>query len=425
MFNQVNKKRFGWLTLAAVVIALIIPGPAAAAPPAQDSGCAMEYTVQADDWLSKLAEKYLGNAMDYPQIAEATNQAHESDPRFAQIGEHDFIEIGWLLCIPAAPEETEGTGAEATQPEQEAQRIEFAAGGTTAFESAKLAKGDIDRYVLTAQENQLMWVSLWTQEMPSGDQPDAILVIWGADGTVLISDHAGATDWNGSLPMTQDYYIDVSSTGQAEADYTLGIGIPAPVQADPNLTQTEVVEFKPTMPDGTAQEGSCWTSSNLLLRDDAWRCNVGENEISDPCFSIEGNSDVVVCGADPVTGDAGFQLKLTAADGPGAANRSQYNQDRRLVRQAGRRQGVQRRGRRHLRRFWAARELLLLLGRRSPGFVAVRRPDAGHHLAVGNGNVRHGRRRYAHRHGPAGCAGCYRVAVVASVEAKRGLTTPR
>ena len=33
--------------------------------------------------------------------------------------------------------------------------------------------------------------------------------------------------------------------------------------------------------------------------------------ISDPCFSVEGNADVVICDADPVTGAAGFQLKLT------------------------------------------------------------------------------------------------------------------
>jgi len=59
----------------------------------------------------------------------------------------------------------------------------------------------------------------------------AILVIWGADGTVLISDHADATTWVGQLPSTQDYYISVRSIAQAPVDYTLEVIIP-PATAD-------------------------------------------------------------------------------------------------------------------------------------------------------------------------------------------------
>ena len=33
----------------------------------------------------------------------------------------------------------------------------------------------------------------------SGSAGGAILVIWGADGTVLISDHADAANWKGTL----------------------------------------------------------------------------------------------------------------------------------------------------------------------------------------------------------------------------------
>jgi hypothetical protein len=48
-----------------------------------------------------------------------------------------------------------------------------------------------------------------------------ILIIYGADGDVLISDHAGATTWTGVLPTTQDYFIDVRSVGSVTAHYSL------------------------------------------------------------------------------------------------------------------------------------------------------------------------------------------------------------
>jgi hypothetical protein len=40
------------------------------------------------------------------------------------------------------------------------------------------------------------------------------LAIWGADGAVLLSDHAGATEWQGQLPATQDYTIGLSGAAE-------------------------------------------------------------------------------------------------------------------------------------------------------------------------------------------------------------------
>lgn len=65
--------------------------------------CAVEYTVQADDWLSTLAAKYLDDVLAYPAIFHATNQQNTADPRFAHISDINVIEIGWLLCIPPLP----------------------------------------------------------------------------------------------------------------------------------------------------------------------------------------------------------------------------------------------------------------------------------------------------------------------------------
>ena len=87
-----------------ITACLLLPWTALAAPSAQgqDIECAVEYTTQADDWLSKLAEKYLGDAQAFPAIVAATNQKHAADAAFAAIDDPDTIAIGWQVCIPTA-----------------------------------------------------------------------------------------------------------------------------------------------------------------------------------------------------------------------------------------------------------------------------------------------------------------------------------
>jgi hypothetical protein len=73
---------------------------ASAAPPGQDTG--EVYTVQKDDWLSKIAEKYYGDMFAYPLIVEATNAKAAEDASFALIDNPDRLEIGQKLWIPDA-----------------------------------------------------------------------------------------------------------------------------------------------------------------------------------------------------------------------------------------------------------------------------------------------------------------------------------
>ncbi len=91
--------------------------------------------------------------------------------------------------------------------------------------------------------------------------------------------------------------------------------VPAPQPTEApvaTVTQTEVIKIVPTeVPAGDIQEGSCWTNSLAAGREDAWRCNVGENEIDDPCFAMADDPNMVVCGVDPIANQAGFGLKLT------------------------------------------------------------------------------------------------------------------
>ena len=62
--------------------------------------CSDDHIVQANDWLSKLADQYHGDIFVYPAIVAATNLAAEADSSYAHIDNPDLIEIGQKLCIP-------------------------------------------------------------------------------------------------------------------------------------------------------------------------------------------------------------------------------------------------------------------------------------------------------------------------------------
>jgi molybdate transport system substrate-binding protein len=125
-----------WL-IAVAILTILAPWSAFAAPLAQEIKCAEEYTVQDDDWLSKIADKFLGDVLAYPAIAAATNQKHTADDSFTQISNPDLIEIGWKLCVPGAEDaqallESAAPASEpATAPLEPATLTVFAAASLT------------------------------------------------------------------------------------------------------------------------------------------------------------------------------------------------------------------------------------------------------------------------------------------------------
>jgi ribose transport system substrate-binding protein len=72
-----------------------------AAPPFAAPTCDQTYSVQSDDWLSKLADKFLGDVLAYPAIALATDMNRAADPSFALVSNPDVISVGDKLCIPS------------------------------------------------------------------------------------------------------------------------------------------------------------------------------------------------------------------------------------------------------------------------------------------------------------------------------------
>ena len=96
---KINYKLF---LLTSLFIAFVLSSTVLAAPLPQEAvACEQEVVVQADDWLSKIAEKIYGDVLAYPAIAEATNAKSVEDNTFAKIENVDVIEVGWKLCVPS------------------------------------------------------------------------------------------------------------------------------------------------------------------------------------------------------------------------------------------------------------------------------------------------------------------------------------
>ena len=89
-----------------------------AAPPVQAITCAEDYTVQAGDWLSTIAEKYYGDPLAYPVLVEATNLAAQTDSKYTPITDPAVIEVAQLLCVPSQAEATSLLAKEAAFPGQ-------------------------------------------------------------------------------------------------------------------------------------------------------------------------------------------------------------------------------------------------------------------------------------------------------------------
>ena len=105
------------LVIMLLMVTFALTATAAAAPPLQDDvTCEQEVVVQADDWLSKIAEKVYGDVFAYPAIADATNAKHTTDASFAAIENVDVIEAGWKLCAPSAADAEAMLGKEMAMP---------------------------------------------------------------------------------------------------------------------------------------------------------------------------------------------------------------------------------------------------------------------------------------------------------------------
>jgi hypothetical protein len=96
-------------------------------------------------------------------------------------------------------------------------RVSFAAGATSATVEGHLAARDSQYYVLRAFGGQ-------TMEVAASPEGMVRLIIYGADGSVLMSGMGGGASFSGTLPSDQDYIVAVDAGPEAVA-YTLEVSI--------------------------------------------------------------------------------------------------------------------------------------------------------------------------------------------------------
>jgi len=127
-------------------------------------------------------------------------------------------------------------------------------------------------------------------------------------GTYTITGNSGADDEQGTCTFKDGNQCDAWAYYNGACD-TATAAPPSDYAATAAITATQVITYTPGPPTGEPREGSCWTNSLAVWREDAWRCTVG-NDIYDPCFSSDGS---VICGASPITPTTSFTLTLTEA----------------------------------------------------------------------------------------------------------------
>lgn len=124
-----------WVARGRLSNVIIFQGRAAQEGQAQEGDvvCAVEYTVEEGDWLSKLADQFFDDILQYPTIVEATNQKNSSDDSFARIDDPDLIEPGWKLCI------VDAAGDEVAQEEVSVVKVDEEQVVTAVAEQSEMA----------------------------------------------------------------------------------------------------------------------------------------------------------------------------------------------------------------------------------------------------------------------------------------------
>ncbi len=114
-----------------------------------------------------------------------------------------------------------------------ATRISFVAGATFASVTAPVEAGGVENYVLGAMQGQPMIVGVNSQNN------DVTLGIKTAGGTVMLSSTAGQSTWQGSLPVTEDYYLFIHG-GATTENFTLSVTIPSRIKFLPGAISAKV-----------------------------------------------------------------------------------------------------------------------------------------------------------------------------------------
>lgn len=174
-----------------LLILSIVPVTVLAVSPPQEGG--QDYIVQANDWLSKIADKYYGDVMAYPAIVDATNKMAETDDSYTVITNPDIIEIGQKLYIPEAG----STAALSNEEKAQALIKAFETGDTTT-----LAYVSDDTYIqhnLAVPDGKAVLNGFLAGGEPTGVMASTVRSFSDGDIVVLHNTYGGV--WNNGTPQ--------------------------------------------------------------------------------------------------------------------------------------------------------------------------------------------------------------------------------
>jgi LysM repeat protein len=134
------------------------------------------------------------------------------------------IYVGQRLTIPV------GNPA----PPGGAQRIQFAPGASSATVAGRTTPGAPQRYVVRAQQGQTMSVVLETANEAS------YIAVLNPSGENMAGAGGPIHQWEGRLPVTGDYTIEVRATGSVPADFRLTVTIPPAAGPSPGTGQAMI-----------------------------------------------------------------------------------------------------------------------------------------------------------------------------------------
>jgi len=131
---------------------------------------------------------------------------------------------------PIPPTEIPPTATSASLPPPvpvlpAATRINFAPGTTYDTATGSIQAGQTLHYVLKAQLGQPMLASV------SSPNNDVTMSIVAENGATLLTPSQGSTNWQGTLPATQDYYFQLFGGANTE-NFSLWVSIPSRIQFD-------------------------------------------------------------------------------------------------------------------------------------------------------------------------------------------------
>jgi LysM repeat protein len=233
---------------------------------AQTANCAQTYIVQQGDWLSSIAQKFLGDVKAYDAIQQATNDAAKTDSSFATIADANKIEVGQKLCIP------ERTGGTTLPPQGPGPVIPSAAGAYTHVGPAADASALVETFLLTDDfkathlldyigKARITETGTWTTE-----NFQYVVTLTNQDGKAINEQLKFQLDANGNLVSVGDAPITYAKTSPEVIQHA-GLYTANRSSADGK----EKLIALALLPNGVAQLTSSSDANPFILKTGTWQ----------------------------------------------------------------------------------------------------------------------------------------------------------